>query len=173
MSDYPAAPEPRQEPAPEPAKFTLLKRLTIVSLLLFVLAVAAGLLGALDADAMREQLELSGSPADETTVQLAQAVAIAITAGGAVGGLAAYVLVVKGLYKRRNWARVLGIVCAILSVAAFGFSLTASAPMLTTDALAVASFALEALALLVSLYWLFLAFSPEVGRHLRRPHTPA
>ncbi|RZU62160.1 hypothetical protein [Zhihengliuella halotolerans] len=173
MSDHPVAPEARQTAGGEPAEFTRLKRLTIASLLLFMIAVAAGVLGALDADTMREQLDSAGSPTDETAVQLAQAVALAIAGGSAVGGLAAYVLVIKGLYHRRNWARVLGMVFAVLSIITYAFSLTTSAPLLATGGLAVASLAVEGLALLVSGYWLVLGFNAQVAEYLRRPRNLA
>ncbi|WP_102160737.1 hypothetical protein [Zhihengliuella halotolerans] len=169
MSNYPVAPEPQETAAPEPSKFAMLKKLTLVSAALYLISTLVGLPAAMDTSAVREQLELSGVPADDTMLQATQATAIGTAIAMLVVGLGLYALVIIGLYKRKNWARVLGIIFAIISLVGFLFSLFASGLMPGAASQSVFTTILGVVSALVTVYWLVLAFSSQVSEYLRKP----
>ncbi|GAA3701980.1 hypothetical protein GCM10022377_14530 [Zhihengliuella alba] len=159
--------------AAEPKQFGLLKKVTIASAVLFVISFIAGLPAATDTAMLREQMEATGAPVDESMLQMAQNMAIGTTVATAVVGLALYALVIIGLYKRQNWARILGIVFAILSVLGGVWSLFNSGAVMAMGGVGVLSIVLGVITLIVNIYWLVLAFNPRVAEYLRKPRPAA
>ncbi|RZU62159.1 hypothetical protein [Zhihengliuella halotolerans] len=169
MSNYPVAPEPQETAAPEPSKFAMLKKLTLVSAALYLISTLVSLPAAMDNSAIREQMEMSGTTVDDAMLQAAQGVAIGTAIATLVVGLGLYALVIIGLYKRKNWARVLGIIFAILSLVGFLIGLFASGLMPTVASTSVFTTILGIVSALVTVYWLVLAFSSQVAEYLRKP----
>lgn len=171
MSNYPVAPQPQETSAPEPAKFAMLKKLTLVSAAIYLISTLFSLPAAFDSSAMREQMEISGVAVDDAMLQGAQAAAIGTAVASLVVGLGLYALVIIGLYKRKNWARVLGIIFAILSLLGFVFGLFATGLMPGAASTSVVTTVIGVISALVSVYWLVLAFSSQVSEYLRKPST--
>lgn len=84
-----------------------------------------------------------------------------------------YLLVINGLVRRRNWARVLGIVFALVSVAAgvggLLLSAVADVPLVLGGLLGLLSLLLSVATLVVDSYWLVLAFDRRVAAWYRQP----
>ncbi|GAA1344423.1 hypothetical protein GCM10009594_20590 [Kocuria palustris] len=86
---------------------------------------------------------------------------------GLVVTVALYVVVIAGLSKEKNWARILGIVLAILSIVgmigAFGIGAVTGVPLMAGGALGAVSLVLTVVQLALTIYWLVLAFNGRVA----------
>lgn len=99
------------------------------------------------------------------------------TAVGSILGLAIlvglYLLVINGLARRRNWARVLGIVFAMISVAigigGLLLSAVAEVPLVLGGLLGLLAFLLGLVLVVVDIRWLVLAFDRRVADWYRTP----
>lgn len=159
----PYAPGTYGGPMTEPKKFSLLKTFTLVSLAIYVLSAIPGLFVSGD-DARQEMI----SAIEEQGMSEQEAAEAAdLFAGLFTGfvwvtlivGVLLYLLVFFGLKKNKNWARVLGIVFAIIGIVFTLFGLFGAD--LLTLALGIAHVA-------VAIYWLVLAFSTEVKTYLKQ-----
>ncbi|MGJ9373602.1 DUF4064 domain-containing protein [Nesterenkonia sp. CF4.4] len=158
----PYAPGTYGGPVAEPKKYSLLKTLTLVSLAIYVLSALPGLFMGDDAAARQEMIE----PLEQQGMTAAEAAEIAdLTVGLMTGfvwvtlivGVGLYLLVFFGLKKNKNWARVTGIVFAIIGIVLTLVGIIGA--NLLGLLLVVAHVA-------VAVYWLVLAFSPEVKGYL-------
>ena len=154
---------------PEPAKFPTLLKLTLTSLVLYVLSSLPGLFGGEESVAqMRDSLRQSGLTPEQVDEAL-PVIGGAATAGAIVSlliGVVLYALVYFTLRGAKNWARILGIVLAILgTLAAVGgvFSFLAM-PGIGGVLASVLSLAL----VIVNILWLVHAFAPEVAAYTRQ-----
>lgn len=160
-------------PVERPAKMDLLLKLTLGSLVLWVLSSLVSLIFPPNEDAVREQvrnqLEAGGLAMSETDLDTALAASSAMTLGTTlvvlVLGIGLYLLVYLPLRKGKNWARILGIVLAILGIAfsAFGFSGLSvyEGPGL------ILAIVLSALFIVVNIVWLITAFNKGVAAYTR------
>ncbi|GFZ76278.1 hypothetical protein [Nesterenkonia alkaliphila] len=159
-------------PVQEPAKYGKLKQFTLLSFGLYVLSAIISLVPMFTGEAeevAREQLanqDLGGMSVDEV-LSVSMAVAWAIILVPLVIAIGLYLLVYFGLKNNKNWARVLGIVMAII-----GILLTAGTLLFNLGALATV-FGLVTLVvtvawLAVTVYWLVLAFNDENVQYLQQ-----
>ena len=160
-------------PVERPAKMDLLLKLTLGSLVLWVLSSLVSLIFPPNEDAVREQvrsqMEAAGIALSETDLDTALAASSAMTLGTTlvvlVLGIGLYLLVYLPLRKGKNWARILGIVLAILGIAfsAFGFSGLSvyEGPGL------ILAIVLSALFIVVNIVWLITAFNKGVAAYTR------
>lgn len=155
-------------PMEEPRQYSLLKTLTLAGLGLYVLSQLIGLvplLGEEGRQAMEESLAAMGQPVSEELLDGAIAFGIGFVAVLTLIALGLYLLVYFGLKKVRNWARVTGLVFAIIGLVftVGGFALDTS--MLTT-AFGLISLAVSVAWAAVTVYWLVLAFSTPVRDYM-------
>ena len=161
-----------------PEKVDALRSVAVTSLVLAVISQLASYLNgrteAYRQDMTEYLLRLGLGP------EIAQQSAAGSGPGAAVGtilGLAIliglYLLVINGLARRRNWARVLGIVCAMLSVAigigGLLLSAVADVPLILGGLLGLLGFLLGLVLVVVDTCWLVLAFNRRVADWYRRP----
>ncbi|GGK44431.1 hypothetical protein E4A47_06865 [Micrococcus flavus] len=169
---------PYGAPVAEPAKFRTLLTLTLLSAVLYLLSSIPGLF--MDTEGQtRAQLEQAGMSPEEIeqalqfggTVGVISAVAILLI------GLGLYALVYFGLKSVKNWARILGIVLAILSVvgAVLGMlaaGLLAGLGMNTgldlSSPLGIVATVLSLAGLVVNILWLVHAFNKDVAAYTKQ-----
>ncbi|GAA1144992.1 hypothetical protein [Nesterenkonia lutea] len=166
----PYAPGTYGGPMAEPKKFSLLKTFTLVSLAIYVLNALPGLFGG--GDEARQEMISAYEQAGMTGQEAVDAAELgaAFNTGFAwitlIIGVGLYLLVYFGLVKNKNWARVTGIVFAIIGVVlsvvsvAFGALFGLGADMLVV--------VLTIVYVIVTIYWLMLAFSGEVKAYLKQ-----
>ncbi len=158
-------------PMAEPKKFQTLKMLTLVSLGLYVIGGIIGFIPMFGSDAeqqVREQLESQNVAVDDQTIQGAIAVGAVFAGVMMVIGLAIYLLVFFGLRARKNWARIVGIIFAILGVVSTLYSLVMDTEMAFMNAAAVVGTVLTIASAAVAIYWLVLAFDGQVKQYLQQ-----
>lgn len=154
----------------KPAKIATLRTATLVSLVLWTLSNILSVLLVLD-PSYQDTLRQSFLDAGLSQEQAEQAVSM----GGAIGlvfslvifvvTLVVYLLVLIGIPRGRNWARILGIVFAILGIAWVGFGAVGSLGTLgSVGALGIGSFVLSLLFLVANIWWLVLAFNRPVAQ---------
>lgn len=160
-------------PVERPAKLDLLLKLTLGSLAIWLLSSLSGLIFPPNEDkvreAVRQQAEAMGQPVDDAALEasmgLAQAGTVFTTLIILVLGVGLYLLVYLPLRKGKNWARILGIVLAILGLAftAYGFSGLGmyDAPGRTL------SIVVGVLFFVVNVFWLVTAFNKDVSAYTR------
>ena len=144
--------------APPPQHARLLK-LTLASAGLYLLNLLVSLVvtSTVDLTAAYERLGFTTEQAQLAATQAAGSmVSTIITAVIAIG---LYALVYSGLKKGRNWARILGIVLAILSAIGTVFGVFGS---LLFGGWAVVLIALTVAVLIVDILWLITAFKAPV-----------
>ncbi|NDK31079.1 hypothetical protein [Nesterenkonia haasae] len=155
-------------PLEQPDKFRKLKMFTLVSLAIFVInqLVSFVMMSSSEyrnemIDEIEQQMSATGQTVDrgqiETYVDAVVGVGVAI----ALIGLALYLLVYFGLRANKNWARIVGIIFAILGavISLGGFAFGGATDIVTI--------VVTLLWVGVNIYWLILAFSPDVTRYLR------
>jgi len=145
----------------EPKKFSQLKLFTLISLAVYVLSSLPGLF--ITDEAARQEMITA---AEQQGASSADAASTADMLGGfftgfiwvsLIIGAGLYLLVYFGLKKNKNWARITGIVFAIIGIIGTLIGLI-GADMVTL--------ALSLLHVVVAIYWLVLAFSSEVKAYL-------
>ncbi|MGC5048950.1 hypothetical protein [Micrococcus porci] len=162
-------------PLAEPATFRTLLKLTLASAVVYVLSALPGLF--VDQDALvRDQLRAQGKSAEQIDQAMQNAGMVSAMAGiGLVVwlliALGLYALVYFGLRARKNWARVLGIVLAILGTlsAVFGLFRLGSFPA----GVMIASLVLSVLFIAVNVLWLVNAFNKDVAAYTQQGRLPA
>lgn len=153
-----------------PAKVATLRTVTLVSLALWTLSNILSVLLLLD-PSYQDTLRQSYLDAGLSQEQAEQAVSM----GGAIGlvfslvifviTLVVYILVLVGIPKGRNWARILGIVFAILGIVWVGFGAVGSLSTLgSVGAVGIGAFVLSLLFIVANFYWLVLAFNRPVAQ---------
>lgn len=156
-------------PVEEPDKFRKLKLFTLVSLGIyainqvigFVLMNSTGYRNEMIED-IEQQMSAAGQTMDRSQVESYIDAVAGVSLIFAVIGLGIYLLVYFGLRAAKNWARIVGIVFAILG-AVFGIGgFVFGGP---TDLVTVV---VTLLWIGVNVYWLVLAFSPVVADYLKQ-----
>lgn len=152
----------------KPDKVGTLRSMTLVSLVLWTLSNILSAVVMLD-PSFEDTLVQTYLDAGLSQEQAEQAA----SAGGTVGlvfalvvfviTLVPYILVLIGVPKGRNWARILGIVFAIVGIVYVGFGVFGSLGTLGDSGVAgIGSFVLSLLFIIANIYWLVLAFNRRV-----------
>ncbi|MGJ9406896.1 hypothetical protein ACHABQ_11305 [Nesterenkonia aurantiaca] len=157
----PYAPGSYGGPVAEPKKYSLLKTLTLVSLAIYVVSALPGLF--LGDDATRQEMITGMEQQGMTAAEAAEAADLfgGLLTGfiwvSLIVGIGLYLLVFFGLKKDKNWARITGIVFAILGIVFTLIGVIGADPLTLVLVLAHVG---------VAAYWLVLAFSTEVKSYL-------
>lgn len=157
---------------PRPEKVDALRKVAVLSLILAVIGSLFGILIAQTAAFQQDMIDYYRSMG--LSAELAEESAsggVASIVGGIVGLLitvALYLVVIIGLSKGKNWARILGIVLVIISIVlslgGTGIGIALGVPLTAGGALGVVALLLSILQLAVDVYWLVLAFNRSVAR---------
>ncbi|WP_150462071.1 hypothetical protein [Nesterenkonia ebinurensis] len=159
-------------PVEEPAKYAQLKQFTLFSFGLYVLSAIISLVPMFTGEAeelTREELagqDLGGLTVDEA-VSIGMAMAWGFILVPLVIAIGLYLLVYFGLKNNKNWARVLGIVMAIIGILLTAGTMLASLGGLGT-VFGIITLVLTLVWLAVTIYWLVLAFSHENVQYLEQ-----
>lgn len=162
-------------PVGEPKRFGLLKNMTIASYVLYALGLIVGMAaftGQAAEDWIREfysdpQFQMNDEDI-EAVVDGLGPLMIGFGIFGALFALALYLIVYIGLVKKKDWARITGIVFAVIGV----LGTVATLPMylmmdfFLSSGAGIASLLLYVLYAAVSIYWIVLAFNAEVREYL-------
>ncbi|MCP3427276.1 hypothetical protein NBM05_14990 [Rothia sp. AR01] len=161
---------------PEPGRFTRLKAVTVWVFALHLVGSAWGLIligsGATTEATMRMLRETPGAEmlSEEQVrlqVQMSEWIAIGTGVFGLVLAVAVFLLVYLGLRRRANWARIVGIVMAFVSL---GMGIFQIVSLVTESAflgaLGIVGPLLNLLSYAALIYWLVLAFHREVREFL-------
>ncbi|MDO4240361.1 hypothetical protein, partial [Micrococcus sp.] len=152
----------------EPAKFRKLLTLTLASAAVYLLSLIPGLLGGTDGfrAQLEEQLRTQPGITPEDIAaftDLAGVFFIGTVVGSLVIALALYLVVYLGLRKAKNWARILGIVLAILG------TLSTLVGLITLAATGQWISLLLSLAfIVVNILWLVHAFDKDVAAYTKQ-----
>lgn len=165
-----------QQRLEEPPKYRHLLLATLVSLGLYVVSAVPGFMMFGNTDDIRaaidEQMAAQGQTmtAEETRaveqmMQFMTGAGVVMTVLFTLIFVGLYLLVYFGLRKRRNWARITGIVFAILSVVVTvpGLLLT---PLMGGSGMFF--ILVSVLSLAVNIWWLVLAFNGRIARYLQQ-----
>lgn len=160
-------------PMAEPKQFSRLKQLTLLSLAIFVVQGIIGLIPAMSGsmrDQIAEQLEAQGATSGLSEEELQSMIdmgivgGLAVSIGSLVVGIIVYVLVYFGLVKRKNWARIVGIIFAIIGAlfslinGVGGLGAGSTATMISSLLLLVGA--------VIAIFWLVTAFNGQVKAYL-------
>lgn len=156
-------------PMAEPPKYARLKQYTLLSLAIFVVSVLVSLIPVFTGDLREsaiEQYEAMGMSQEEMQAGLDIVVPATLATTGLllVVGVALYLLVYFGLKGRKNWARILGIVFAILGVV--GMLISSGGGLTDPTAMNIIGSVLTLAGAVVGILWLLTAFSAEVRTYL-------
>lgn len=167
-------------PVSEPKRFGLLKNMTIASYVLYALGVIISM-AAFTTDGAEDwvrefysdpQLQMSDEDI-EALVDGLGPLMIGMGVIGAIFALALYLIVYIGLAKKKDWARVTGIVFAVIGVV----GTVGTLPMylmldfFLSSGAGIASVVLFVLYGAASIYWIILAFNSEVRTYLAQFKT--
>lgn len=152
-----------------PAKVATLHKMTIASLVIWLLSIISGIIMSLspEFEEQMRQAYIDGGMGEEMAAQAAEAAGtfgIITTVVMAIVALIPYILVLIGVPKGKNWARILGIVFAIIAVLFTIYGLATSGMSLQIGgAMSIVGLILNVLFLVVNIYWLVLAFNGRVA----------
>lgn len=152
-----------------PAKVGTLHKMTIASLVIWLASLIPGILMSMspDFEEQMRQAYIDGGMGEEMAAQAAEAAGtfgIITTVVMAIVALIPYILVLIGVPKGKNWARILGIVFAIIAVLFTIYGLATSGMSLQIGgAMSIVGLILNVLFLVVNIYWLVLAFNGRVA----------
>jgi len=154
-----------------PKKFDKLRKLTVVSFILYLLSSVVGTIMAMDESLLRRSLQETGA-LTETQIEdaLEGTTTMSITVSIVMAAVATilYVVVLIGVSRAKNWGRVMGIILAIvggiftLSGSAMSIGDFTVAPVLLT-----VSTVIIVAWIVVSILWLITAFNPQVRNYFK------
>lgn len=153
-------------PMPEPAKFGLLKKLTLTSLGIYVLSGIVGIM--MSGDVVREQMAAQGAALSEEEMSIALAVGLGTAIVVMLVPVVLYIVAYLGISKVKNWGRILGAVFAALGILYTLWGLTSIGMMLDMGAIGIISLILSIAFIAVNVYWFLTAFNKEVGRYFEQ-----
>ena len=171
---YAAYAQPQE--ATEPPKYRQLLLATLVSLGIYLLSAVPGFLMFGDSGEFRRAMDEQMAAQEQSmTAEEARSVEqiMDFMTGAGMAMMALFTLVIVGLYllvyfglrKRKNWARVTGIVFAILSVV---LTLPGLLLMPFMGGAGMFSLVLSLLSVAVNIWWLVLAFNGRISRYLQQ-----
>lgn len=153
----------------KPAKANTLHRMTILSLAIWLLSSILSVAMVMTPQ-FEEQLRQQYADAGMSQEMMAQTISMAGTIGVitavvmVIVSLIPYILVLIGVPKGRNWARIVGIVFAILGTLTTLYGLVTSLTSLgSSGVLGIIGILLSLVFLVVNIYWLVLAFNGRVA----------
>jgi hypothetical protein len=152
-------------PGAAPPEVKRLLTLTLVSAAIYLLNQVVGLITTAGTD-MSASYEQAGLSADQ--IAQTEGVATIFSVGIIVLALALYALVYVFLKKGKNWARVLGIVLAILSTLGVLLGLLTTA-LIGLSGLGIVGLFLGLLLVVVNVLWLVTAFKAPVKHWFAPP----
>ncbi len=153
----------------KPDKVSTLHRMTIASLAIWLISLIPSALMTLspDYEERLRQTYVDGGMSQEMADQAASSagvLGIATLGVMLVLSLIPYILVLIGVPKGKNWARILGIVFCIIGIVFTAFGVVTSLGTLGDGgAMAIVGLLLSLLFLVVNIYWLVLAFNGRVA----------
>ncbi|MDO5634468.1 MAG: DUF4064 domain-containing protein [Micrococcus sp.] len=155
-----------------PRQYGTLLMATLLSLAVFVISAAYTPFMPRDEQADREAYaEVQAEGIDMTFAEfqnLVMVTTLVVMAVIVLIAIAIYLVVYIGLRKRKNWARILGIVLAILTVVGSLLSLLLGpvlAGMFGAD-IGVFGYVISGVMAAVNIWWLVLAFNSQVARYV-------
>lgn len=155
-------------PMAEPKQYSLLKTMTLVGLGVYLLSQLIGLIpffGDAGRQLMRESVEATGQPVDESMIDGMVAFSIGFSVFLLAISLGLYLLVYFGLKKVKGWARVTGIVLAFAGLAfTVGGFVIGSMDM--ASGTGIVATLLSVVWIAVTIYWLVLAFASPVRDYM-------
>ena len=165
-----------QQRLEEPPKYRTLLTATLVSLALFVVSSLPGFLMVGDAAGFRsmidesiaqqgQQLSPDELQAIDQVMSMLTGMGIALMAFGTLVGVGLYLLVYFGLRGRKNWARITGIVFAVLALV---FTLPSLLALPFLGGSGLLSAVVSVLFVGVNIWWLVLAFNGPISRYLQQ-----
>lgn len=146
-------------PMEEPRAFGRLRMLTVVSLVVYVVSGVFGTLMAMDDDAMRAQLQDQGAEVTQEAVDMMSTIGLVSAVLMLVVAVIVYVIVLMGLKRVKNWARILGTVFCALGLITTGFGLLGTGQMIEAGAVGILGLAISVVFVVVNVLWLITAFS--------------
>lgn len=152
----------------EPRQYSLLKTMTLVGLGLYLLSQLIGMLplmGDEGRQTMEDSLAATGQTASPEMIDGAIAFAVGTVVVLAAIALGLYLLVYFGLKQVKNWARVTGVVFAIIGLVFTVGGLALDGSMLSS-AFGLISLMISIAWAAVTVYWLVLAFSAPVRDYM-------
>ena len=155
-------------PMEEPRQYSVLKAMTLVGLGLYVLSQLIGmvpLLGEEGRQAMEDSIAATGQPVSEEMLDASIAIGIGTVVVLTLIALGLYLMVYFGLKKVKNWARITGLVFAIIGLVFTVGAFALDTSMLTT-AFGLISLVVSVAWAAVTVYWLVLSFSTPVRDYM-------
>ncbi len=156
-----------------PKQLGMLRNLTIISLVLYVISAVVGAIIAMDETIIEESLRQSGVLTEaqiDEAMQGAGLAGLVTTIIMTVVVVVLYIVVLIGVSVAKNWARILGIVLAIIGGLFTVVGLVMSLGDFTiAPTLISISAVLTAIWLAVSIWWLVTAFSAPVRKYFKTP----
>ncbi|GAA3066056.1 MULTISPECIES: hypothetical protein [Actinomycetes] len=155
-------------PMAAPAKFSLLKKLTLVSLGIYVLSGIIGIFPAMDEDIIGEELAAQGVTVGEAELSAAVAMGLAIAIAMLIIPVVLYIVAYLGIAKVKNWGRILGTVFAALGTLFTLWGFTGIGMMLDMGAIGILSLILSIAFIAVNVYWFLTAFNKDVSAYFEQ-----
>ena len=155
-------------PMPEPQKFTLLKKLTLASLAIYLLSAVLSVASAMDDQLIREQLEASGMAVDDAMVSNAVVMGLIFAVVLTAVALVIYLVVYLGITKVKNWGRILGVVFGAIGTIMTAAGLLNVGMMLDQGAVGILSLLISVAFVMVNIYWFITAFNKDVSAYFRQ-----
>ncbi|WBL19027.1 hypothetical protein [Citricoccus sp. NR2] len=160
-------------PLQRPRALDTLRNLTLISAGLYLVSTIISVFTSLDEDLIAEQLRSTGML---TETQIEESIEFGLISGlvtvlatGLIA-LILYVVVIIGVSKAKNWARILGIVLAIIGLLfTVGGTLMGGIGAAFASPLMIASTVVLILWIVVSVLWLIKAFSAPVREYFAAP----
>ncbi|WP_010525728.1 hypothetical protein [Nesterenkonia sp. F] len=158
-------------PMAEPKQFGRLKQLTLLSLAIFVVSMLLSLIPSLSGS-MREQTvdtyESMGMGYSAEELQQMADIAVGVSLFGVgiglIVGVGVYLLVYFGLAKRKNWARIVGLIFAVLGT--IGMLISGVGGLTTPSAINIISSLFALAGAVVAVLWIMAAVKAPVKQYL-------
>lgn len=156
-----------------PRQVGILRNLTLVSLILYVVSAIPAVIVATDEALVEQTLREAGTLTQaqiddmlDATVFTGMITTIVTTALAVI----LYLVVLFGIAKAKNWARTLGIVLAIIGglLTLFGF-VTSFGGLSAAPTLTIMSLVLGGVWLIVTIWWLVTAFGAPIRLYFATP----
>ncbi|MDO5494017.1 MAG: hypothetical protein Q4F53_10470 [Nesterenkonia sp.] len=146
-------------PMERPKAFGRLRTLTIASMVVYLLSGVTAIITSMDEDMVRAQLEMQGVESSQEAVDMMTTFGLVSGVLMVVVALIVYLIVLMGLKKVKNWARILGTVFCGLGIIFTGFGMLGAGAMMEAGAVGIISLAISVIFLVINVLWLITAFS--------------
>ncbi|MFC7403126.1 hypothetical protein [Citricoccus sp. GCM10030269] len=158
----------------EPPKWALLKKLTLASFAVYVISSIVSFVSAGNRDILEETMRSQATTSGLSEQQIQDAIAFGagaaylMSAISLIIAIVLYLVVFFGLRKGKNWARILGIVMAIIGSLSVLYSLTQlGVGMEVAPGITITSIVIGIVFVVVNIWWLLTAFSKESAAYAK------